>query len=759
MTDTQLPNLITCTSTTTGTGSLVLSGSVPYADGAGGLVDGQQYAYYAHYDDLSTAGYEQGVGVWTAGTQTLTRATIIKSSNSPENTAVSFSGATLRVSIVAPTEIIRGHQRLFPEQDPFYPVVLVWFGQSNHVGFVTESPADMPINNEVFDWQRTHGSPLPAYSFKVADPSRTDSGYFDSPYPLGSDPIVGMIGNDYGNMGWFCSDGLQREQNKRVYMIQVGLGATDETYYDPTTSPQGAIFTALEAQVTAALAVLDATWPGIKVTAACMHQGESSILNGTTPTEWARVFTALRDQSTWFTDNYTQLLVGGLADNLSYWGGLTRFVQESSDDTRYVSSAGLDAFDGLHFPFDNLREMGRRYKRALITGPKDKPAQCRDAEFIDWVQSVKYDPLEETATSPENQESGAKRGYRFDIDRALTNPFSTIMEWLLNGTTKAKMYITGAMELARLDLTHTTTSHTDSTPDPFIDLQGEHTYDFSGALYGMTLPPVVWVRGKSSMARQGNLFGTQQLFQNTLTVTNTSESPQISILHGTFSQNYMAMVFEADNGHLTNIRQTDNVVVNTIRAKNGGSYTFNDYVTWAMSLQIGNDATVTRRVGVEFNDAVHEVSPCNGVVVSQAGIAVANLTFATNNTELLYGTITVPSGDYGLYQASTKPNRFNGGIANKIRQTAENSPTITTADHTIVAIGSNAKTPELPDIDSVDDGQEFIFYQKGTGGITVQGTTSKSPQDPITGPTGPAAQYGALHVRADKTDGDWITWT
>ena len=82
-------------STTTGTSDFVLGSAVDASfQGTGGLVDGARYAYIA---DLST-NVEMGQGVWTAGTNTLTRNPIF-STNS--NAKVSWAAGTKRVRITA----------------------------------------------------------------------------------------------------------------------------------------------------------------------------------------------------------------------------------------------------------------------------------------------------------------------------------------------------------------------------------------------------------------------------------------------------------------------------------------------------------------------------------------------------------------------------------------------------------------------------------------------------------------------------------
>lgn len=50
----------------------------------------------------------------------------------------------------------------------------------------------------------------------------------------------------------------------------------------------------------------------------------------------------------------------------------------------------------------------------------------------------------------------------------------------------------------------------------------------------------------------------------------------------------------------------------------------------------------------------------SGIITSAAAIAAANVTAATNNTQLLLGTTTIPSGNFGIYSSNTSDNYIAG---------------------------------------------------------------------------------------------------
>lgn len=52
----------------------------------------------------------------------------------------------------------------------------------------------------------------------------------------------------------------------------------------------------------------------------------------------------------------------------------------------------------------------------------------------------------------------------------------------------------------------------------------------------------------------------------------------------------------------------------------------------------------------------------SGTITNEAGIAIENQTTATNNSELLLGTATIPTGNYGVYQSDTYNNYFAGNV-------------------------------------------------------------------------------------------------
>lgn len=81
---------------------------------------------------------------------------------------------------------------------------------------------------------------------------------------------------------------------------------------------------------------------------------------------------------------------------------------------------------------------------------------------------------------------------------------------------------------------------------------------------------------------------------------------------------------------------------------------FSPIVSFSNSLT----TTVTKAVGVHVLDSQKNTLQVTG----QAGIQIEPLAAATNNTALLIGQATVPTGSFGIYNASASNNYLNGSV-------------------------------------------------------------------------------------------------
>jgi hypothetical protein len=85
----------------------------------------------------------------------------------------------------------------------------------------------------------------------------------------------------------------------------------------------------------------------------------------------------------------------------------------------------------------------------------------------------------------------------------------------------------------------------------------------------------------------------------------------------------------------------------TITNAYGGYFAVNNFHNGT----IGNAHTVYIHNGAQ-----------NGTINNKSGITINNITGATNNTNLLIGTATIPTGDYSIYDVSAKDSYFSGNL-------------------------------------------------------------------------------------------------
>lgn len=93
-------------------------------------------------------------------------------------------------------------------------------------------------------------------------------------------------------------------------------------------------------------------------------------------------------------------------------------------------------------------------------------------------------------------------------------------------------------------------------------------------------------------------------------------------------------------------------------------------------------ATVTNGIG-------YYISSVSGVMTNAAGIVFANITNATNNSQIVLGQTTIPTGNWGIYNANTYDNYFAGSLG--IGQT-----TFGTSAAKVLAIGNGTAPSTSP---------------------------------------------------------------
>lgn len=85
---------------------------------------------------------------------------------------------------------------------------------------------------------------------------------------------------------------------------------------------------------------------------------------------------------------------------------------------------------------------------------------------------------------------------------------------------------------------------------------------------------------------------------------------------------------------------------------------------------LASGATITNAYGIQFSGLT-----ATGTVTNFAGYAIAAVTQATNNTYMLLGTTTIPTGNFGIYEATSNDNLFTGHIRTGNAPPSSGTPT------------------------------------------------------------------------------------
>jgi len=140
------------------------------------------------------------------------------------------------------------------------------------------------------------------------------------------------------------------------------------------------------------------------------------------------------------------------------------------------------------------------------------------------------------------------------------------------------------------------------------------------------------------------LYGINGVAENLSTGTNASG------LYGVYGQAFnLASSTVSSEIALAGVVGTSGSGVGTVTSATG----------LYLAAQAITSGTITNAYGVQLA-APYEFSA--GSITNWAGFASAAPTAATNNTEVLLGTTTVPAGNYSIYSSSAQPSVFTGPL-------------------------------------------------------------------------------------------------
>ena len=174
--------------------------------------------------------------------------------------------------------------------------------------------------------------------------------------------------------------------------------------------------------------------------------------------------------------------------------------------------------------------------------------------------------------------------------------------------------------------------------------------------------------GPLDVESPGTVFLNSGLVQIAPTLTNTGTAalfsePTMVQTGTTYSGNFTALRSQATIG-AANTQNFANTglglggVWGRTMITSGASGTITNVAgVFSQVLNNSSAATITNAYGVD----VHTIAN-SGTMTGAAGVAVTGITAATNNTELLLGTLSIPSGNYGIYDSSGYQNYLAGNV-------------------------------------------------------------------------------------------------
>jgi hypothetical protein len=256
---------------------------------------------------------------------------------------------------------------------------------------------------------------------------------------------------------------------------------------------------------------------------------------------------------------------------------------------------------------------------------------------------------------------------------------------------------------------------------PFIGLTASRTWDYQNVAAippffpaGLQFPAVAEYSGTQTIKKSMFVLGGGFLFWSKPTIKNdpTVSGLTISGVAALVNQ----PIYQADTGAASAVGLFADVFGNPVFNRiNSGTMSAGGATYRTISSGMTVDTGVSgfdARYGLFFAD-----TGGGGSITNTAAVAVDNLVKATNNSDILLGTTTVPAGSHSVYQSHEKQNRWNGSQRWKIR-TITGARTLDGTDHVIKYTGGSAANITLPAANTCP-GREYKIKSLGAGVPTV----------------------------------------
>lgn len=289
----------------------------------------------------------------------------------------------------------------------------------------------------------------------------------------------------------------------------------------------------------------------------------------------------------------------------------------------------------------------------------------------------------------------------------------------------------------------------------FIKVDADHiwnytNYDFIG-FKGITLPPVVSFTGEQLLQVPMFFLGGGIMFANAPTFINDTAYPLVTF-NGIVTLS-AGPSFRADTAAVSMIGNgIDLWSLPLYDSVNGGSIVGASFTHFVINsnMRIGDGVALGNRKPIYVGD-ITKLGAGTGTLSKQAGVVVDELLLATDNTNLLLGTNTVPAGNWNVYQAGTKPNRWSSGQLFKIRTITGTAAVLTVVENYVIMSTGAAATCTLPSAVGLTGWMVTIKKTGATGTISIKSVLNQTADgvNITTGSIPLATQYHVVTLISD----------
>jgi hypothetical protein len=352
--------------------------------------------------------------------------------------------------------------------------------------------------------------------------------------------------------------------------------------------------------------------------------------------------------------------------------------------------------------------------------------------------------------APEDGEQYARQDADWEIVNALQHVVDDITPEL-GGTLDALR--NDMLNARRVTIVGQTAEYT-VDPGATIAIEDDHSYSYQvvfGPYSGTGVPSALRWAGNHTLETNAFPFGMGSILTAQGKIRN---NPAVATNFASFFLVIGQVNFEADTQSISMPSASDLFLSPVFTAVNGGALAVANYNNVVAGVNLNSAAvSMGNRFGVLVLDAVGA-----GTLTSQAGVNVPPLIKGTNNTAVLTGTTTIPTGNYNFYQGDTKPNRWGGGHLYRTRTSALTTLAITTADSTVTLSSTAAVTCTLPSATSCKGFRVAIKKTGASGTISIKSVSSQTADgvDITSGALTLSTQWDIVEVESDGSN--WIIW-